>query len=218
MDCSPPGSFVHGLLQARILEWVAIVLSHNWSEVNSLSRVWLFATPQTVPYQAPPSVGFSRQEYWSGLPFPSPRDLPDTGIERRSPSLRADTLLYSFHSVFPLTDKDKRLMEVFWWERLTGGENGSCSHGRVHAQFSSLQSLSRVWLFATPWIAACQASLSITNTRSSLRLASIELVMPSSHLTLCRPLFLLPAIPPSIRVFSNESTPHEVDKVLEFHL
>ena len=73
-------------------------------------------------------------------------------------------------------------------------------------QFSSVQSLSRVQLFVTPWIAACQASLSITNSRSSLRLMSIESVMPSSHLILCRPLLLLPPIPPSIRVFSNEST------------
>ena len=73
-------------------------------------------------------------------------------------------------------------------------------------QFSSVQSLSRVWLFATPWIAACQASLSITNSWSSLRLTSIESVMPSSHLILCHPLLLLPPIPPSIRVFSNEST------------
>ena len=72
-------------------------------------------------------------------------------------------------------------------------------------QFSSVQSLSRVRLFATPWIAARQASLSITHTRSSLRLMSIEAVMPSSHLILCRPLLLLPPIPPSIRVFSNES-------------
>ena len=71
---------------------------------------------------------------------------------------------------------------------------------------SSVQSLSRVWLFATPWIAARQASLSITNSWSSLRLTSIESVMPSSHLILCCPLFLLPPIPPSIRVFSNEST------------
>ena len=68
--------------------------------------------------------------------------------------------------------------------------------------------LSHVPLFATPWIAARQASLSITNSRSSLRLMSIESVMPSSHLILCRPLFLLPPIPPSIRVFSNESTLH----------
>ena len=70
----------------------------------------------------------------------------------------------------------------------------------------SVQSLSRLWLFATPWIAARQASLSITNSQSSLKLTSIESVMPSSHLILCRPLLLLPPIPPSIRVFSNEST------------
>ena len=73
-------------------------------------------------------------------------------------------------------------------------------------QFSSVQLLSCVWLLATPWIAARQASLSITSSRSLLKLMSIESVMPSSHLILCRPLLLLPPIPPSIRVFSNEST------------
>ena len=61
-------------------------------KVNSLSRVQLFATPWTVAYQAPPSMGFSRQEYWSGLPFPSPGDLPDPGIEPRSPTFQADAL------------------------------------------------------------------------------------------------------------------------------
>ena len=70
----------------------------------------------------------------------------------------------------------------------------------------SVQSLSCVQLFATPWIAARQASLSITNSQSSLKLTFIESVMPSSHLILCRPLLLLPPIPPSIRVFSNELT------------
>ena len=74
------------------------------------------------------------------------------------------------------------------------------------SQFSSVQSLSRVWLFATLCIAARQASLSITNSRSSPKLMCIESVMPSSHLILCRPLLLLPSIIPSIRVFSNEST------------
>ena len=73
-------------------------------------------------------------------------------------------------------------------------------------QFGSIQSLSRVWLFVTPWIAAQQASLSITNSRSLLKLMPIESVMPSSHLILCRPLLLLTPIPASIRVFSNEST------------
>ena len=75
-------------------------------------------------------------------------------------------------------------------------------------KFTSVQSLSRVRLFATPWIAARQASLFITISRSSLRLTSIESVMPSSHLILGHPLLLLPPIPPSIRVFSNESTLH----------
>ena len=72
-------------------------------------------------------------------------------------------------------------------------------------QFSSVKSLSRVQLFATPCITACQASLSIPNSRSSLKLMSIKSVMPSSHLILCHPLLLLTPIPPSIRVFSNKS-------------
>ena len=83
---------------------------------------------------------------------------------------------------------------------------GSINFMFSNYQFSSVQSLSRVRLFATPWVAARQASLSITKSRSSLRLMSIEWVMPSSHFILCSPLLLLPLIPPSIIVFSNEST------------
>ena len=75
----------------------------------------------------------------------------------------------------------------------------------LYVQFSSVQSLSRVHLFATPWTAARQAFLSITNSRSLLKLVSSGLVMPFNHLILCRPLLLLPSIFPSIRVFSNES-------------
>ena len=85
-------------------------------------------------------------------------------------------------------------------------------------QFSSVQSLSRVRLFATPWITARQASLSITNSRSSLRLTSIESVMPSNHLILCRPLLLLPPIPPSMSLFQWIKSLHEVANVLEFQL
>ena len=87
----------------------------------------------------------------------------------------------------------------------------SCAQGllaSVHKctfQFNSVQLLSCVWLFSTPWAAACQASLSITNSHSLVKLMSIELVMPSSHLILCHPLLLPPSIFPSIRVFSNES-------------
>ena len=75
IDGSPPGSPVAGILQARTLEWVAISFSNAWKwkvKVKSLSRVWLFATPWTAAYQAPPSMGFSRQEYWNGVPLPSP--------------------------------------------------------------------------------------------------------------------------------------------------
>ena len=78
----------------------------------------------------------------------------------------------------------------------------------LNVNFSSVQLLSCVQLFATPWIAACQASLSITNSRSLLKRMFIESVMPSSHLILCLPLLLLPPIPPGFRVFSNESTLH----------
>ena len=75
---SPPGSPVPGILQARTLEWGAIAFSNAWKwdvKVKSLSRVWLLATPWTAAYQAPPSLGFSRQEYWSGVPLPSPGKL-----------------------------------------------------------------------------------------------------------------------------------------------
>ena len=75
IDGSPPGSPVPGILQARTLEWVAISFSNAWTwkvKVKSLSRVQLLATPWTAAYQAPPSMGFSRQEYWSGVPLPSP--------------------------------------------------------------------------------------------------------------------------------------------------
>ena len=85
-------------------------------------------------------------------------------------------------------------------------------------QFSSVQSLSHVQLFATPWTAAHQASLSITNSRSLLKLMSIESVMPSMHLILCHPLCLLPSIFPSIRVFCNESILHIRWPKFEFQL
>ena len=100
--------------------------------------------------------------------------------------------------------QDINVLTLFKW---TQGKSFLSSSLLIHLKcLSSVQSLSRVQLFATPWIAAHQASLSITNSRSLPKLLSIELVMPSSHLILCHPLLLLPPIPPSIRVFSNEST------------
>ena len=87
IDGSPPGSPVPGILQARILEWVAISFSNAWKwkvKVKSLSRVWLLATPWTIAYQAPLSMGFTRQEYWSELPLPSPENSRATVKFRQS--------------------------------------------------------------------------------------------------------------------------------------
>ena len=111
------------------------------------------------------------------------------------------------------TPRETKSVTVFWKKSRRMKINkleiaGHEASGKGLGQFRSDQSLSRIRLFATLWIAARQASLSITNSQSSLRLMSIESVMPSSHLILCRPLLLLPAIPPSIRVFSHESTLH----------
>ena len=151
IDGRPPGSSVSGILQARTLEWVAISFSNSWKwkvKVKSLSRVRPSATPWIAAYQAPPSMGFSRQEYWNEVPLPSPNNI---------------------------------------------------------VQFSSIQLLSCVWLFATSWTAAHQASLSMTNAQSLLKSMSIELVMPSNHLILCHALLIPPSIFPNIRVFASES-------------
>ena len=124
MDYSPPGSPVHGIFQARILEWVTVPFSRgsswprDWICISCASWIgrWIFyhhasweasitvsglvakscltlANPQTEACQAPLSMGFSRQEYWSGLPYPSPGDFPNQGIEPRSPALQANSLL-----------------------------------------------------------------------------------------------------------------------------
>ena len=146
--------------------------------LSCFSHVQLFVILWTAALQAPLSMGFSRQEYWSGLPFPPPGDRPDPGIEPTS--LMSPALAGRFFTTSTT------------WEA---------------SLFSSVQfSHSVVSDSVTPWIAACQASLSITNSRSLLKLMPIKSVTPPSHLTLCHPLLLLPPIPPSIRVFSDEST------------
>ena len=122
------------------------------------------------------SIEFSRPEYWVGRCSLLQGVFPSQGSNRSLPPCK--WILYHLSHRKAIYD----------------------------FQFSSFQSLSRVWLFVTPWIAARQASLSITNSRSLLRLMPIESVMPTSHHFLFRPLLLLPPIPPSIRVFSNEST------------
>ena len=110
-----------------------------------------------------------------------------------------EMLLQTHHLIYLIAPARDLASQYFFIEVILRRVSGS-------DQIRSDQSLSRVWLFATPWIEAHQASLSITNSQSSLRLRSVESVMPSSHLTLCCPLLLLPPIPPRIKVFSNEST------------
>ena len=121
-----------------------------------------------------------------------------------SPSVKDKTILY--HILLNVVVLIQSLSCIQLCDPMDGTTPGYTVLHYLPDQIRSDQSLSPIRLFATPWIAARQASLSITNSRSSLRLMSIESVMPSSHLILCRRLLLLPPIPPSIRVFSNEST------------
>ena len=138
-------------------------------------------------------MGFSRQEYWRGLPFPSPVDHvlsePSTMTRPSGPLFYLGLILNSN----ACEQSIRNIYRLLLWSSV---------------QFSSVQSLSRVRLFATPWTTARQASLSITNSWSSPKPMSIESVMPTNHLILCCPLLLLPSIFPSIRVFSNESALH----------
>ena len=159
-------------------------------------------TPCTVAPQAPLSMEFSKQEYWGGLPFPSPGDLHNPRIEPGSPTLQPDIL--------PTEPPEKTLQYLKLLEN-----NGYIS---LCCTISSVQSLSSVQLLAIPWTAVHQASLSITNSQSLLKLMSIESVMPSNHLILRHLLLLLPSIFHSNRAFSRVSSSHQVAKVLKSQL
>ena len=102
-------------------------------KVKSLSHVRLFATPWTVAHQAPPPVGFSRQEYWSGLPFPSPGDLPNPGIEPRSPALQADTLPSEPPGKLKRRGEKSRIMS---WYLEDSGEGHWVLHGQALKEMS----------------------------------------------------------------------------------
>ena len=102
IDGSPPGCPIPGTLQARTLEWVAISFSNAWKwkvKVKSLSRVWLLVTPWTAAHQAPLSMGFSRQEYWSGVPLPSPFDT-DTELNKVAPQGEFRSSIASVNSTY----------------------------------------------------------------------------------------------------------------------
>ena len=168
--------------------------------------------PRVYPNSCPLSWWCYPSISSSVVPFFScPQSFPASGsfqINQLFTSGGQSIVVSAATSVLPINTQDWSLLGWTGWISLQSkGLSRVFSNTTVQKLwFSSVQSLSYVLLFATPWIAACQASLSITNSLSSPRLTSIESVMLSSHLILCRPLLLLPPIPPSVRVFSNEST------------
>ena len=193
MDCSPPGSSLHGILQARILEWVAIPFfressqPRDWTWVSCIAgrffTIWTIKeapiTKGTINYQQPqiPKVLFLFPFYRGNW---SPKHL--SNLTKVTQLLNFKRQLFRcIHSVFDINLYCCCCLVVKLCLTLL----------QPHRLFSSVQSLSYVRLFATPWIAARQSSLSITNSRSLLTLMSIELVMPSSHLILC-PVFFWP--------------------------
>ena len=156
-----------------------------------------------------PCIGYveSQPLDYQGIPVETTVDYK-TSLVISVPTSQTSVSWGSFSLVFsqlPFLSYKPELHHQNFHHHINGKRNGVTSSS---VQFSSVQSLSYVRLFATPWITAHQASLSITNSWSSLKLTSIEAVLPSSHLILCCPLLLLIPIPPSIRVFSNESTLH----------
>ena len=156
MDCSLPGSFIHGIFQARVLEWGADVFSDILGNLGQEHKSGI-------------RINICKEIHWKSK-------IDILGI------------FWNFYNI---------VTEIACYHQ--------GSHFILFSKIQSVQSLSRVQLFATPWTAALQAPLSIISSWSLLRLMSIKSVMPSNHLILCRPLLLPPSIFPSIRVFSNES-------------
>ena len=166
---------------------------------KSLQLCPALCTPWSVAHQAPLSMGFSRQEYWSGLPCPPPGDLPDPEIE--PVSLAPPALAGGF---FIISATWGACLFISWtsnpvWRRILLSLGLLESIGLV-----VVQSLSCVQLFATSWTAACQGPLSCTVSWGLLKHVFIESLMLFNHLVLCRPLLLLPSIFPRIRVFSHD--------------
>ena len=242
MDYSPPGSSVHGISWARILEWVAISFFRGssrprdwtclsyiagrfftieplpknstrsslciWNEIQNGKTLHDFAPSASptifIPGFVPTTLDFILFLKTLNLFFPRSLCTCCSLCRRLSPPLLVSAFSWSCLSL------KVREAHVYFFVRnlLTLFIAIGLVLRQEPFKFSSVQLLSPVRLFATPWTAACQASVSITNSRSLLKLMSIVLVTPSNHLILCRPLLLLPSIFPSIRVFSNESVLH----------
>ena len=154
-----------------------------------VAQLCLFETPQTVAYQATLSVGFSRQEYWSGLPFPSPGDLPDPGIEPKS-TVSPALACRLFTTEPPETDLKQQRHQT----------------SLISVQFSRSVVSDSLWPHESQHARPPCPSPTPRVYPNSCSIDEHRLVVPSSHLILCHPLLLLAPIPPSIRVFSNEST------------
>ena len=193
--CSLPGSSVHEISQARILEWV-VGFCHLFPSfcIFTYCLCLLYLLPRVqVPHMSSSAIPFS---FWK------------TEGKRRRGRHRMrwlDSITDSLWTRGPSSPWDLLKQGIELWFPALSGEFFTTESRPI--TYQSVQfSHSVVSNSATPWITARQASLSITNSRSLPKLMSIESVMPSSHLILCHPLLLLPPIPPSIRVFSNEST------------
>ena len=198
--CTRKGSSNSRVVRRRTacaVSWGGLQTLHSYGWVSVAKSCLTLSWPMDCSPPGSSVWGFHRQEYWSRLSFPSPGDLPEQAIipfSRGSSGAGYHSLL---QGIFRPRGVNPRLLH---WQpdSFPLSRQGSTTH------LSSVQSLSRVLLFATPGTAARQASLSITNSWSLLRLKSIKSVMPSNHLILCHPFLLLPSIFPSIRVFSNE--------------
>ena len=164
-----------------------------------LSCAWLFATLWTVALQAPLSMGFfqARILQWVAISFSRGSSQPRDWTCVSEISCIGRQILYHW-ATWEALDHVVTLLLIF-------GANSVLFAIPAKIFFSSVQSLSCIWLFVTPWTTALQASLSITNSCSLFKLMSIESVMPSNHLIPCCPLLLLPSLFSNIRVFSNES-------------
>ena len=197
MDCSPPGSSVHGILQAIILEWFGI----SFSRGSSWPRDQTWVSCMAGRFFNAEILGKLGSSYMS------------LQIHSGCYFLSLPSLWILFYYIAKIYKNSSIPSESIWQYNILSKITTlilivlicKILKRASSVQFSSVQSFSHVQLFATPWIAACQASLSITNSQSPPKLMCIEAVMPSNHVILCRPLLLLPSIFPSIRVFSNES-------------
>ena len=226
MDCSPSGASVHGILQARILEWGAIPFSRGSSQPTDQTQVSCIAGRFSTAWAK--KIKDKIILFQSILSSSSRLRKKKRKTFRKSSHYNLDKVMLIWWNwqwvqeieSDPITSwqikgetVEAETDIIFLGSKTT--VDGACSHEiKRHLQLGRkamtnlVQLLSRVQLFATPWTAARQASLSITNSRSLLKLMSIESVMPSNQLILCCPLLLPPSILPSIRVFAEESVLH----------